>query len=321
MNDAVYSCTHKGCSRPQAGLQSHTISPAAAMNRPTKAGASTRATLDEQLARVGIIEARSTKAGASTPATRGAVGDRRGFLPRSTKAGASTPATPLRSNFRLAPSWSSATLNEGRSVNPGYTFETDGAGRHRRSGALNEGRSVNPGYTLRSGFHAPRGVPRSTKAGASTPATHSRRGAGRHHRQRSTKAGASTPATRSLMKVRLATRCALNEGRSVNPGYTQSSTRPPQMPRTLNEGRSVNPGYTAKFCKRAVSGQTIARPRVREPRQRRVCVHFTRFRTIPRQNGRDQAVETALTAAKHTRFPRITEGSQISQSTQGWPSS
>ena len=93
MNDAVYSCTHKGCSRPQVGLQSHTISPAAAMNRPTKAGASTPATLDEQLARVGIIEARSTKAGASTPATRGAVGDRRGVLPRSTKAGASTPAT------------------------------------------------------------------------------------------------------------------------------------------------------------------------------------------------------------------------------------
>ena len=219
MNDAVYSCTHKGCSRPQVGLQSHTISPAAAMNRPTKAGASTPATLDEQLARVGIIEARSTKAGASTPATRGAVGDRRGVLPRSTKAGASTPATP--STTSAGPSWSST----------------------------------------------------------------------------------------------------LNEGRSVNPGYTQSSTRPPQMPRTLNEGRSVNPGYTAKFCKRAVSGQTIARPRVREPRQRRVCVHFTRFRTIPRQNGRDQAVETALTAAKHTRFPRITEGSQISQSTQGWPSS
>ena len=35
------------------------------------------------------------------------------------------------------------------------------------------------------------------------------------------------------------------------------------VPSSLNEGRSVNPGDTAKFCKRAVSGQTIARPRAR----------------------------------------------------------
>ena len=165
-------------------------------------------------------------------------------------------------------------------------------------------------------------------------------------RDRSTKAGASTPATPQTLHGCSPGCAALNEGRSVNPGYTPpcalvvgshrprstkagASTPATRSGRsssrgrlgTLNEGRSVNPGYTAKFCKRAVSGQTIARPRVREPRQRRVCVHFTRFRTIPRQNGQDQAVETALTAARHTRFPRITEGSQISQSTQGWPSS
>ena len=85
------------------------------------------------------------------------------------------------------------------------------------------------------------------------------------HRARSTKAGASTPAT---------------------PG---TSAHRRQRPGPLNEGRSVNPGDTAKFCKGAVSGQTIARPRAREPRRRRVCGHFTRFWTIPRQNGQDQA--------------------------------
>ena len=83
---------------------------------------------------------------------------------------------------------------------------------------------------------------------------------------------------------------ALNEGRSVNPGYTHDPILLSPPTGTLNEGRSVNPGYTAKFCKRAVSGQTIARPRAREPRRRRVCGHFTRFWTIPRQNGQDQAL-------------------------------
>ena len=164
---------------------------------------------------------------------------------------------------------------------------------------------------------------RSTKAGASTPATRQFLAGGaldvldaqrRPERQPRLH---SEPATSACPSI-----ATLNEGRSVNPGYTGYPwSLCGQAPGSLNEGRSVNPGYTAKFCKRAVSGQTIARPRVREPRQRRVCVHFTRFRTIPRQNGQDQAVETALTAARHTRFPRITEGSQISQSTQGWPSS
>ena len=186
---------------------------------------------------------------------------------RSTKAGASTPATPFND---MAASADDIALNEGRSVNPGYTRPHRPLPMTRQ--ALNEGRSVNPGYTR----------PRAPSALASSTARAQRR----PERQprlhpliapiigkrlvRSTKAGASTPATR-WRKLRLCRNSeqALNEGRSVNPGYTSCRTiaavrwlvaqrRPERQPRlhqspgsaepwrrqSLNEGRSVNPGYT-----------------------------------------------------------------------------
>ena len=107
-----------------------------------------------------------------------------------TKAGASTPAT-LAYGRTLATQM--GTLNEGRSVNPGDTNLTGVVDGPPRS--LNEGRSVNPGDTLNRLRHnelqgsaqrrperQPRRHPepspaqrvaglRSTKAGASTPAT------------------------------------------------------------------------------------------------------------------------------------------------------
>ncbi len=69
--------------------------------------------------------------------------------------------------------------------------------------------------------HARRRCRRSTKAGASTPATPGRAShdAGRW-RARSTKAGASTPATPSGISQFPCAPAALNEGRSVNPGDT-----------------------------------------------------------------------------------------------------
>ena len=160
---------------------------------------------------------------------------------RSTKAGASTPAT--RRTSRRCGSLS-RPLNEGRSVNPGYTHHRPsrlprGAIRSTKAGAstpatrgtptsastafkaaqrrperqprlhiassglarsgirpLNEGRSVNPGYTRRRGAWDPTWQTRSTKAGASTPATPNAAPPPRSSRpSRSTKAGASTPAT------------------------------------------------------------------------------------------------------------------------------
>ena len=61
------------------------------------------------------------------------------------------------------------SLNEGRSVNPGYTpTQSQSQTRHW---TLNEGRSVNPGYTSASRSRMSDASRRSTKAGASTPAT------------------------------------------------------------------------------------------------------------------------------------------------------
>ena len=139
---------------------------------------------------------------------------------RSTKAGASAPATPsLRASLR---SGRSLALNEGRGISPGDTSVCLGIG-HRMSygAALNEGRGISPGDT-------------------------SVCGESRRELRRSTKAGASAPATPGASAGR-ACREALNEGRG--------------MPRrhgmllqvlALNEGRGISPGDTAKFCKRAV---------------------------------------------------------------------
>ena len=136
---------------------------------------------------------------------------------RSTKAGASTPAT------RTEPSTSASTrstLNEGRGINPGDTFRIH-FGLYRISDPLNEGRGINPGDTLvcrcldyhsqnplnegrginpGDTSHHPegrrQGVERSTKAGASTPATPGTiTTVAVELLHRSTKAGASTPAT------------------------------------------------------------------------------------------------------------------------------
>ena len=114
-------------------------------------------------------EVRSTKAGASTPATRGRP-RRRTDHPghRSTKAGASTPATPSS-----RPQHAQKTQRAQRRPERQPRLHPQAAARSPRcaGSSLNEGRSVNPGYT-RHGENIRRSVcRRSTKAGASTPAT------------------------------------------------------------------------------------------------------------------------------------------------------
>ena len=189
------------------------------------------------------------------------------FQIRSTKAGASTPATRIRrgTTCRIA-----TALNEGRSVNPGYTCR------------LSTSRCIVMCVAQRRPERQPRLHPRrpacaqprqsrSTKAGASTPATRIPRstawtrpaplnesrsvnpgytglqviGEVRGGR-RSTKAGASTPATLLGTSTNRRPPRPLNEGRSVNPGYTRRRPFPHHRRSSLNEGRSVNPGYTRR---------------------------------------------------------------------------
>ena len=96
------------------------------------------------------------------------------LLVRSTKAGASTPAT-RRPGAPRSPRLAFQTLNEGRGINPGDTStkRPPVPGDCASAAALNEGRGINPGDTHDRDRPGARAVDlrRSTKAGASTPAT------------------------------------------------------------------------------------------------------------------------------------------------------
>ena len=107
----------------------------------------------------------------------------------------------------------------------------------------------------------------STKAGASTPATHDLGVPLLDDRDRSTKAGASTPATHGCCRRSHPPESALNEGRSVNPGDTRSRHGDPQRHPTLNEGRSVNPGDTRVIRLSLVDDGAAQRRPERQPRR------------------------------------------------------
>ena len=270
--------------------------------RSTKAGASTPATLQCERPHLQAV-VRSTKAGASTPATRARVGRVGQAEDRSTKAGASTPATlaggevgqrfdtaqrrpghqPRRHAKTAAGSLAGGgALNEGRGINPGDTPSLPPA-RPRTITTLNEGRGINPGDTHTQEEVCLHHARRSTKAGASTPATlvsgnaaDAARKAGaqrrpghqprRHQRleqrrraveRRSTKAGASTPATLGFVSTKARTiPPALNEGRGINPGDTTdvhvavvrgrlAQRRPGHQPRRHRTPRLTRPTATA----------------------------------------------------------------------------
>ena len=78
-----------------------------------------------------------------------------------------------------------------------------------------------PRLHLRRADGIQRAHARSTKAGASTPATLGLNEVTGQDPLRSTKAGASTPATRPRRAPGSPATGPLNEGRSVNPGYTR----------------------------------------------------------------------------------------------------
>ena len=140
------------------------------------------------------LDRRSTKAGASTPATRCVFSQYPREGERSTKAGASTPATRslhAQNLHTVRPS-----LNEGRSINSGDTREVS----MPESVVFHDRRSTKAGASTPATRHPGTEcvkplLPRSTKAGASTPATRILGPSGRNLLPRSTKAGASTPAT------------------------------------------------------------------------------------------------------------------------------
>ena len=206
---------------------------------------------------------------------------------RSTKAGARTPAT-RRGSARRSPAC--GTLNEGRGANPG---DTVWRACPRRSGrSLNEGRGANPGDTRGGGWIPGGTLPRSTKAGARTPATpacsrrsgatqsplNEGRGANpgdtrvRRPRQarvlvRSTKAGARTPAT-----PRLATARAPPPPRSTKAGartpatHARGGDHPPALPRSTKAGART-PATPPGAERHRLTGRRAQRRPGREPRR------------------------------------------------------
>ena len=161
--------------------------------RSTKAGASTPATHQEPvLERVGA--GRSTKAGASTPATREVVIGADGHDARSTKAGASTPATPAQgAKADLAISTRSTKAGASTPATPSWWYLATNSqpfaqrrpGRQPRRHPSRESVEGVPRPAQRRPGRQPRrhqcgvpgrhgGIDRSTKAGASTPATRAR---------------------------------------------------------------------------------------------------------------------------------------------------
>ena len=166
--------------------------------------------------------------------------DRELEFARSTKAGARTPATRPASGRRGAPA---AALNEGRGANPGDTFSSRPPAQAAVRAQRRPGREPRRHLEELDGTH--RSDPRSTKAGARTPATRGRAPSRPGARRRSTKAGARTPATLDGLKHLPPPLRPLNEGRGANPGDTSGCGDAPTGRRTsLNEGRGANPGDT-----------------------------------------------------------------------------
>ena len=111
---------------------------------------------------------------------------------------------------------------------------------------LNEGRGLNPGDTRRVAT-----IRYRSPSAQRRPGPQPRRHPGNDLRYgtlllRSTKAGASTPATPICRSPASATRLALNEGRGLNPGDTAPSGHRCSQTTSLNEGRGLNPGDTRR---------------------------------------------------------------------------
>ena len=159
---------------------------------------------------------------------------------RSTKAGASAPATR-----RVAASTLEITSSAQR--RPGHQPRRHVAfgGPGDRVSALNEGRGISPGDT-RPGWPSAGSVDSAQRRPGHQPRRHAAGLAiSRKCRQRSTKAGASAPATRQVPLDNPSL-----ENRSTKAGASAPATRVrthrhvPAAIGPLNEGRGISPGDT-----------------------------------------------------------------------------
>ena len=242
------------------------------LTRSTKAGAETPATRDvgpgTRAARL-----RSTKAGAETPATQVHAVAQVLDLPRSTKAGAETPATPSVWALpfdRVLP----AQRRPGPRPRRHWTPPRDRSSTWR---PLNEGRGRDPGDTRGRRGWGSVARPRSTKAGAETPATHDCDFDLSVPGQRSTKAGAETPATLDTTPGQVLDLATAQRRPGPRPRrHTWTARVGLSGSTSLNEGRGRDPGDTP-YCTFAASPAATAQRRP-GPRPRRHCSGVPIFR-------------------------------------------
>ncbi len=110
--------------------------------------------------------------------------------------------------------------------------------------ALNEGRGINPGDTGLPRLALTLRRTRSTKAGASTPATLELLRLDEKVKDAAQRRPGHQPRRHSRVRMIKYARIPLNEGRGINPGDTARRTQAPPCRTALNEGRGINPGDT-----------------------------------------------------------------------------
>ena len=112
-------------------------------------------------------------------------------------------------------------------------------------GALNEGRSLNPGDTRPDARHDDEGDVNAQRRPESEPRRHLRMSWLNRVQSGGAQRRPESEPRRHAVPVRWRRPgCALNEGRSLNPGDTSTSSVSTPAATSLNEGRSLNPGDT-----------------------------------------------------------------------------
>ena len=179
-------------------------------------------------------DARSTKAGAFTPATAAT----RPGNPRKVNGAQRRPGHSPRRQKANSLAFASVTVAQRR---PGHSPRRQSIQLRNvrdRASSLNEGRGIHPGDRPTVLMVRCSGRPAQRRPGHSPRRQRGLRDGGLVKTPRSTKAGAFTPATAGLSTGVAPTVPALNEGRGIHPGDSPGVRRAA----TLDRGRSTKAG-------------------------------------------------------------------------------
>ena len=167
---------------------------------------------------------------------------------------------------------------------------------------------------------APATVPRSTKAGARTPAT-PRQPEPRswRHRARSTKAGARTPATRDLVSAPLHQLHRSTKAGARTPATPDEPLDISHLSPPLNEGRGANPGDTRRTRLTRTTTALAQRRPGREPR--RHCCNLFIYAVTSLRSTKAGARTPATPLLGHDDAVRVDRSTKAGARTPATPAS